>query len=298
MHELYVNLPQLLINIAISASLFGLFGLSFSCIYSSAHFFHFAHGAIFTIGAYMAFLLIERMHFSIASGTVGAVIISATLGGIIDMTVYRRLRKRQVSATVLLLVSLGVYTVLQNLISVVFGDNTQSIFIGPVREGLEIFDARITVVQICIICASVVLVTAFSVLISYTSIGRAIRAVAADPFLADACGIDSNGMILWASFIGSFLAGIAGVLLALNTSLTPTMGMNALMMGVVVVIVGGGGSIPGIMLGALLLATAQQLGAWYIGSQWQEAIAFGILLIFLFFKPHGFFGQPGRSAKM
>jgi branched-subunit amino acid ABC-type transport system permease component len=96
--------------------------------------------------------------------------------------------------------------------------------------------------------------------------------------------------------IGSSLAGLAGILVALDVDMTPTMGMNALMMGVVAVIIGGINSIPGIVLGALLLATAQHLGAWFIGSQWQDAIAFVILVLFLLFKPEGFFGKKVRSS--
>ena len=86
-------------------------------------------------------------------------------------------------------------------------------------------------------------------------------------------------------------AGLAGILVALDVDMTPTMGMNALMMGVVVVIIGGVRSIPGIAAGALLLATAQHLGAWYIGSQWQEAIAFVVLVLFLLIRPEGFMGR-------
>ena len=122
------------------------------------------------------------------------------------------------------------------------------------------------------------------------------RAVANDPELANVSGINSNAVILWAFAIGSGLAGVAGVLIALDVDMTPTMGMNALMMGVVVVIIGGVNNIPGIALGALLLATAQHLGAWFIGSQWQDAIAFIILVVFLLFKPEGFFGKKVRSA--
>ncbi len=98
--------------------------------------------------------------------------------------------------------------------------------------------------------------------------------------------------------IGSALAGIAGILVSLDVDMTPTMGMNALMMGVVAMIVGGVGSIWGIVLGSLLLALAQNLGVWYISSQWQDAIAFAILLISLLFKPEGFFGKKLKKAEV
>ncbi len=115
------------------------------------------------------------------------------------------------------------------------------------------------------------------------------RAVANDPWLANATGIESDRVILFTFAIGSALAGFAGILISLDIDMTPTMGLNALMMGVVAVIVGGSGRpIPGVLLGALLLGLAQHLGVWKISSQGQDAIAFAILLIFLLFRPQGF----------
>lgn len=197
---------------------------------------------------------------------------------------------------ILLLASLGIYIVLQNTISLIFGDDTKSIRSGEVREGLEILGARITPIQIAIICTSIVLVIATAIFLQRTKIGKATRAVANDPELANISGIDSDRVILYTFAIGSALAGIAGILVALDVDMTPTMGMNALMMGVVAMIIGGVGSIPGVALGALLLGFAQNFGVWYISSQWQDAIAFGILLIFLLFRPQGFLGKKVKKT--
>lgn len=116
--------------------------------------------------------------------------------------------------------------------------------------------------------------------------------------LANASGIESDKVILLTFALGSALAGIAGILFALDMDMTPTMGMNALLMGVVAVIIGGVGSIPGIALGALLIGMAQQFGVWKIGSQWQNAIAFVVLLIFLLFRPQGFFGKKIKKVSI
>ena len=124
------------------------------------------------------------------------------------------------------------------------------------------------------------------------------RAVANDSELARVAGIESDKIILLTFALGSALAGIAGILVALDVDMTPTMGMNALMMGVVAVIIGGVGSIPGIALGALLLGMAQHLGVWFISSQWQDAIAFVILLLFLLFRPQGFLGKKVKTATL
>jgi branched-chain amino acid transport system permease protein len=167
-----------------------------------------------------------------------------------------------------------------------------------VREGLNVFGARITPIQIVIISISIILVLMVALFLKFSKIGKSMRAVADDPELASFSGIDTNSVILLTFAIGSALAGIAGILVALDVDMTPTMGMNALMMGVVAVIIGGVGSIPGVALGALLLGLSQHLGVWKISSQWQDAIAFIILFIFLLFKPEGFLGKKIKKAKI
>jgi len=218
------------------------------------------------------------------------------LGCLIDSFIYRPLRHKGSSPLVLLLASLGIYIVLQNVISMVFGDDAKTIRFGIVKEGINILGARITPVQITIIAVSLFLLLCCFFFLKYTKMGQAMRAVANNPELARISGIESDRVILSTFALGSALAGIAGILVALDVDMTPTMGMNALMMGVVAVIIGGVGSMPGIALGALLLGMAQHLGVWKISSQWQDAIAFVVLLMFLLFRPQGFLGKKIKKA--
>jgi branched-chain amino acid transport system permease protein len=289
---------QILINTTLTACAFSVIALSFSLIYQTTKYFHFAHAVIFTSGAYFTFLFSQIFVLSLYISIPLAVYSSCLLGCLMEYSIYKPLRKRKSPSLIFLLASLGIYIVLQNIISMVFGDDTKSIRTWPVVEGLNFFGARITPVQIIIIASSIILLLLTSSVLRFTSIGRAMRAVANDPELANISGINSNKVILTSFAIGSALAGIAGILVSLDVDMTPTMGMNALMMGVVAMIVGGVGSIWGIVLGSLLLALAQNLGVWYISSQWQDAIAFAILLIFLLFKPEGFFGKKLRKANI
>lgn len=289
---------QLILNSIISSSVFFLITLSFSIIYQITRFFHFAHAVVFTSGAYFTFLFSQLLGYSLLVAIPIAVICSCLLGSLMDSVIYKPLRKKKSSTLILLLASLGVYIVLQNIISMVFGDDTKSIRTWSVVEGIDIFGARITPVQIIIVISSLLLVIGVGAWLHKSKIGKGMRAVANDPELANISGINSDRVILVSFAVGSALAGIAGILVSLDVDMTPTMGMNALMMGVVAMIVGGVGSIRGIILGSLLLALAQNLGVWYISSQWQDAIAFAILLIFLLFKPEGFFGKKLKKAEI
>lgn len=287
---------QILTNSIIFGSVILLVAISFSLIYQVVRFFHFAHAVVFTSGAYFTFLFSQIFGFSLLTSIPLAFLCSCLLGCLMELTIYKPLRRKKSSGLILLLASLGIYIVLQNLISMVFGDDTKSIRTWPVVEGLNVFGARITPIQIIIIVSSIILLFLTSSFLRFSKTGRAMRAVANDTELANISGINSNKVILTSFAIGSALAGIAGILVSLDVDMTPTMGMNALMMGVVAMIVGGVGSIWGIVLGSLLLALAQNLGVWYISSQWQDAIAFAILLIFLLFKPEGFFGKKLKKA--
>jgi branched-chain amino acid transport system permease protein len=289
---------QLILNGIIAGSIYTLVAVGFAVIYRTVRFFHFAHGVVFTAGAYFTYLFKAWLGWPVIVAAPLSIGLCALLGIIIEVSVYRPLRHKESSALILLLASLGIYIVLQNIISMVFGDDTKTIRSGIVKEGINILGARITPAQIAIIIVSLLLLVSCFIFLKYTKKGQAMRAVANDPELARVSGIESDRVILSTFALGSALAGIAGILVALDVNMTPTMGMNALLMGVVAVIIGGVGSIPGIALGALFLGMAQHLGAWNIGSQWQDAIAFVILLIFVLFRPQGFLGKKVKTATL
>jgi len=291
-------LNQILLNSIVAGSIFALLAFGFSVVYVTTKFFHFAHGVIFTLGAYFTYLYASIIGLSLII-SIPLAILSATLIGIlIELIVYRPLRRKGTTPLILLLSSLGIYIVLQNLISMTFGDDTKTLRSGIVQEGIEIFGARITPIQIMIVIVSMVLLVGCWALMKFTKMGRAMRAVASDPNLALVSGIDTDKVILFAFALGSALAAVAAILISYDIDMTPTMGMNALMMGVVAVIVGGVGSIPGAALGGFLLAFAQNFGVWKISSQWQDAIAFIILLLFLLYRPYGFFGKKIRKVEV
>jgi len=291
-------MTQIAVNILLVAMEYALIGVGFSLIYHVVRFFHFAHGLVFTAGAYFTFLLHVWCGLSLFFSISIAIGLSAVLGCLIDSFIYRPLRHKGSSPLVLLLASLGIYIVLQNVISMIFGDDAKTIRFGMVKEGINILGARITPVQIIIIAVSLFFLLCCFFFLKYTKMGQAMRAVANNPELARISGIESDRVILSTFALGSALAGIAGILVALDVDMTPTMGMNALMMGMVAVIIGGVGSIPGIALGSLLLGIAQHLGAWFISSQWQAAIAFVVLLIFLLFRPQGFLGKKIKKVSI
>ena len=142
---------------------------------------------------------------------------------------------------------------------------------------------------------SALLAAGMSSLLRFARVGKAIRAVADDPIGASVVGIPAEGMIAVSFFVGSAVAGAAGVLTSLETNLEPTMGLNAVMKAIIASIIGGIGSIPGAVLGGLFLGLAENAATYFLPAQWKDAVAFLVLIAFLALRPSGILGSRNRS---
>jgi branched-chain amino acid transport system permease protein len=289
---------QVFLNSLDSAAIYLLAALGFALIYRATRFFHFAHAASFTSGAYAAYFFLRTLHWPLVFAVLGALAASALLGCAMELAVYRFLRRRSAPPTVLLISSLGMYIVLQNAISLVFGDDLKSLRPVETKEGIAFFGANITSAQILTISTSVLLVFSLAVALRTLRLGKLIRAVANDPDLALALGIDKDRPILLAFAVGSLLGGVAGILVALEVDMTPTMGMGVFMMAVVAVIIGGAASIPGVAVASLILGGARHCSIWLFSPQWQDSLAFALLLVFLWLRPQGILGARSRRVSL
>ena len=291
-------LNQLLLNGLIAGSIYSLVALGFALIYQTVRFFHFAHGAVYTFGAYFAYLFFIQLGLDRWLAFPLACLATMLLGGALELGIYKPMRTRKATDLTLLIASLGLYILLQNVISMVWGDDTKTMRTGEVVEGHEFFGARITDIQITIIFASLGLITLITLIMTQMRFGKTLRALANDPELARLSGVNSDRYILYAFAIGSFLAAVAAIMISFDTDMTPTMGFNALVMGVIAVIVGGINSLPGAALGGLFIGLAQNLGVYWLPSKWQDTIAFAILILFLLFRPYGILGKKPQKVQV
>jgi branched-subunit amino acid ABC-type transport system permease component len=290
--------PQLLLNIGLSASIYLLLAVSYYIIYAASREFNLSHAFTICFAPYMIYCLYIQSSINIYISIFLSIILTTVIGIVPELFLYNPLRKRNCKPFFILIASLGLYTVLQNVVSMLWGDDTKSVRTGEIKVGNEFFGAYITDIQITTIAVCLALFVACVVFMKYSRIGRNIRAVASNPELSNIIGIPSDRVILWAFSIGSALAAVAGILIAFDTDMTPTMGFNWLLYGVVAMIIGGVGSNWGLVGGALLLATVQHLAAYYIGSQWMDAVAYIILILFLIAKPLGFSGKRLKKIEI
>ena len=289
---------QIFINIFYSALIYLIVAVSFSLIYYCAKFFNLALGAIIAIAAYFVFLFSIQLSLPLIVSIPSAILLATMVGLLTEKLIFKPLRNKNSHSFVLLIASLGLYVILQNIISLVWGDNTKSFRSREVNIGHEMWGAYITDIQIITIVIGIVLFLGMMLLLSKTKLGKQIRAISSNDDLSNIFGVNSNRIIFWIFAIGSVLAAIAGILVAFDTDMTPTMGFNLLLYGIVAMIIGGVGSIWGLVWGSLLLATAQHLGAYYIDSKWMDAIAYVILILFLIWKPLGFSGRQLKKIEI
>jgi len=281
---------QLLINGLITGAIYALVSSGFSLIYSVCKFVHFAHGVVVTLSGYFLYFLFLKLGFNFWFSVIFSIIFVSLLGFLIDKIIYKELRKRKASNTILLIASVALLIFFESLILILFGADVKTISYIKISKGLEIFNAIITPLQIIIIIVSIILLILLFLFIKKTKLGKAMRAVADNKDVAEVIGISAEKVYSWSFIIGSVIAGIAGILVGLEQNLDPTMGTSLMIKGFTAAIIGGVDSVPGAILGSFLLGLIENFSTWFLPSSYRDVMVFIILLIFLLFRPQGILG--------
>lgn len=280
-------LPQLVINSLIAGSIYSIVALGFNLIYGATKFFNLAHGVMAALGGYLVFYFTKSLGWDLFLGIIFSVLIVGLAGYFLDKFIYRPLRKKKSSNMVMLVASLGVFSALQALLSILFSSQFQSLKVVDSEKTFDLIGGIVTQTQVIIFLVGVVSTIALSLFLNRTRFGKAVKAVSDDEEVSKIVGINTDKVIGVTFFLGSSITALAGILVGLDTGLEPTIGLGLLLKGVVSSIIGGIGNIYGGTLGAFLLGFVENFSVWKISSDWKEAITFGLLVIFLIFKPQG-----------
>jgi branched-chain amino acid transport system permease protein len=287
-------LAQLLVNGLIAGGTYALAAIGYTMVYSILKFINFAHGSVAMVGAYIAFFFsVSVLHLPFPAAFVLSMALTGLLGVIIERTAYRPLRASPKLAT--LTTAIAVSFVLDAGVMILMGADIRSYSL-PVVRGFRIGPILITPVQGIIIAASVVFMAALYVLLTFTKLGKAIRAVADDMRLAEVSGINSNMIISVVFAIGSALAAASGVLIGMDTNLQPTMGFIITVKAFAAVVLGGLGNVYGAIVGGFVIGIVENLGVWVIPPVWKDTIAYGILILVLLVRPAGLFGSKEAAG--
>lgn len=286
-------LPVLLINILIVGAGYGLIAMGFALMSSVSPFFNLSLGSIIAFGAYGVYGLVNLCGLSPVTAIPLSIAFCAVCAAVLERFCYTPLRKKGASSMVLLVASLGLYTIFESMLHLVFGPQYQ-ILGQTAAQNINLGFVSIPKVQLITIIAAFVIFGLLYFLLMRTFFGKLIRAVNDNAALSNIIGINNNKVILAVSVLSGMILGLSGVLTGYDTGLEPTMGFNLLFKGIIASIIGGAGTMAGPFLGAFFLAAAENIGVMLWASEWRDLVAFVIFIGFLMFRPQGIFVRKDK----
>ncbi len=287
-------LAQQLVNGVLLGASYALFALGFTLMFGVLRVINLTYGFYFSAGAFAALFLTRDFGLGIWLALPLAALAAGAIAVVLDWLLLARLRRKGAPELASLMVTLGGVLALYSGASAILGSDIRRLPPGLVAGApFELFGLRVTMAQLLILIASLVMVGALVWLLRGTRLGLAIRAMAEKPDAAGLMGIDTTRTAALVSFVSGCLAGAGGVLIGLNfNAIHPYMGESMMLRGFVVVIVGGLGDIRGALIAGLALGVVEVLTAGYVSSGLKEAVAFAILVGVLWTRPSGLFGRP------
>ncbi len=300
---------QFVVDGLVAGAVIGLGAIGVTLTYAILRFANFAHGEFISWGAYFALLASGLLGFAaggsaaplgpfsftwpILGGGLIALVATGALALALDRALFRRLRDAD-EGIVAVMASFGASLALRSLIEAIFSSRP-----AYLTRALQIaepigFGARITPNQTATLATTAVLVIGLHLMLTRSRLGRAMRAVAEDPSLARVNGIDVDGVVRATWLIGGMLAAVSGLVAGLLVQIRPAMGFDLLLPLFAAAILGGIGSVPGAVLGGLIVGLSEAAAVAFVGAQWRGAVAFTILIAVLLVRPSGLFGPANR----
>ncbi|MCU6155619.1 high-affinity branched-chain amino acid ABC transporter permease LivH [Enterobacter hormaechei] len=303
MSEQFLYFLQQMFNGVTLGSTYALIAIGYTMVYGIIGMINFAHGEVYMIGSYVSFMIIAALMMMgidsswllVAAGFVGAIVIASAYGWSIERVAYRPVRSSK--RLIALISAIGMSIFLQNYVSLTEGSRDvalPSLFNGQWIVGAsETFSASVTTMQLVIWVVTFIAMLALTLFIRYSRMGRACRACAEDLKMASLLGINTDRVIALTFVIGAAMAAVAGVLLGqFYGVINPYIGFMAGMKAFTAAVLGGIGSIPGAMIGGLILGVAEALSSAYLSTEYKDVVSFALLILVLLVMPTGILGRP------
>jgi branched-chain amino acid transport system permease protein len=276
---------------------YALVAIGISLIYSGLDVVHFAHGEIYMLGAFIGLVIYEKLKLPFPVVLVGSMIVTGLVGVFIERVFYRRILRGgggyTVAGMAMVICGFGMSIVLQNVAFLIWGARALPF---PVSYGMpiEIGNVTLPAAYVWIVVAALVLMTALHLFLKKTRLGLAVRAVAGNKEIAALMGIDVGLTISVIFGVACALGAAAGVLVGPINYVQVQMGIGVLIKAFAAAVIGGFGSLPGAVLGGLLVGVTESLGAGYLSGNYKDIYAFILLIIVLMVRPAGMFGVIGK----
>jgi len=281
-----VEYLQTLIYGIVLGSILAVGGMALSLTYGILRFANFAHGDVLTIGAYGGFMFFALLGWPMYVAFPLGMMLAAAISLGVDRVLYQRLRRS--TPVILLISSFGVALILRSAVQLAFGpDNV--VYAQGIEPPFRFGEIRIKPTHFYIVGGAVAIVVGLHLFLQRTKVGKAMRAMSDNTELARVSGIDTERVIAWTWVLGGLLTGAAGIFMGMDTQLHPTMGWRILLPIFAAAIFGGVGKPYGAILGGLIIGIAQEYSTFVISPAYKPAVAFGIMVLVLIFRPEGIF---------
>ena len=285
------NLIQTLISGLSLGRIYAVIALGYTMVYGIAKMLNFAHGDVIMVGAYSGIVAVAQMGLSPWVTVIVSIVVCAVLGVVIEFCAYKPLR--QASPLSVLITAIGVSYLLQNAALLIFGSQQMAYPTLVKLPGFSVGGVQVDGITVLTLAVTATLMAALTLFIDRTRLGKAMRAVSEDKDAATLMGISVDGTITLTFAIGSALAAFASLFYGMTyVYIKPTTGAMPGIKAFTAAVFGGIGSIPGAMLGGILLGLIEQMSKTYISTLWADAIVFAVLVVVLVVRPTGLLGKP------
>jgi len=288
-------LLQFIINGIITGAVYALMALGFSLVYNTTKIFHIAYSVIYAASGYFLYSFFVQLNMPFIFSVFAALIFSILLSVIIELSVYKPLNKKNASSEVVLISSIGIMIIAINIIALFYGNETK-IIDNSIADSIKIGELIITYPQIYQLSFSILFILLFFILIKFSKLGIVIRAFKDDAELAKVHGLNIFKTRILIFVLSGFFAGLSGILTSNDIGFDPYVGLPMLLNAVVAMIIGGTGKFYAPVLGGFIIGILQALVVWQFSANWQEAVTFTLLIIFLIFRPQGLIGKKTRTV--
>ncbi len=269
--------------------------VGYSLVYSLLNFTNFAHGIAVTVGAFAAFCFLSSVVKNLFAGFVVALLVSGVIAVVIEQLSYKPLLKKNARRIYLLIAGLGILTMCENLIIIIFTSRFRVYPVNFSNEPVMIFGSTAGQIDIIIFCISITALVLVELFIKKTRWGLAIRGASFDLDTTSIMGVNTYGLLTVVFLIAGSLAGLAGGLLGAKYTAFPTLGSATTNKAFISSVFGGLGSIPGAVLGAMVLGVSETMISGYLSSATRDIFAYTLLVVILFVRPEGLMGKSSED---
>lgn len=289
---------QIILNICYTTFVYLVLSKSFHIYYVTHRFFNIAQSISIILGAYLVVLFVRETNCPFLVSIFFSVVLCILIMLTAEKIVYLPLGNMGIEGWQMMLVSLGINVVFLNVIEMIWGSGMLSFKTWGTSIGMNIGGAYLSMAQLWSMGACAILSILWCILENHTMLGMKIKAASSNYELIPVYGLNPHHVSVIGMLVATLLASLAGIMIAADIDVTPTMGFNWMMFGVVAMIIGGMGEMKTMLLGSVLVAASQHLAAYYFDSKWMNATAYIILVIFLYFRPFGFSGKKLKKTEV